>query len=172
MAMIETDLRNRLIAYLDGELDKAQRTEIEKLAKKSRGCRRELNALKKTFGFTRFDETPWFKPIVWELPRVNRVPLWRWAFASAALATVIAAFGLFGGDSSNIKPKESWVMIAGDTLSMDQGYRLINMIMIEGDGHYETKEPDIYTEIESLEKEQEEKLIFLLREKIVDLERS
>jgi|GEM_PF-1716112 len=180
MKMIDENTRKMLIAYLDGSLEREERAEVKALLKRSSACRKELGVLKKTLSVTKTDSVPFFKPIEWAIPSRRTSLWWRWVLAPAAVAVAAAGFIIFGGLNIFLSsPTYPWVVVGEDSLTYEEGYQLVNMMIStdselkEGMVKYsETMSPDVYSELVDLEDREAEVLIFLLEEKIADLERS
>ena len=173
--------RDKLVAYLDGQLNASERSELEKHLKKCYGCQRELEALRAALNLTRADAPPRFAGVRWKVPAPRRVRWWRWVWVPAAAAALILAV-IFGGDAvlkHEVEAREEWVVVEDDSLSADEGMELAVMLVVEDDGlmqgleSYEEAFPtDIYGEIDELSKEEKAALISLLEEMTDGLERS
>ncbi|MBD3287011.1 hypothetical protein GF359_10200 [candidate division WOR-3 bacterium] len=180
MKTIDESVKKKLIAYLDGSLEHRERNEVEGLIESSSACRRELKALKRTLSLTEMDRVPFFKPVKWTAPSLNAATWWRWILAPAALAAAAVGFFLFGGfEIFNPSQDQPWVMVGTDTLTRQQGFELVDLIISndnelrEGFLKYsEGHSPDVYSELIDLEDKEAEVLIFLLEEKITGIERS
>lgn len=179
--MSEDPFRDKLIAYLDGQLDASERSELEQHLKKCYGCRNELEALKSTLILTSADAPPRFSGIEWKTSAHRRIPWWRWVWVPAAAAAVIL-LAIFGGDAvlkREVEAREEWVVVEGDSLSADEGMELAVMLVVEDDelvqgieSYEETFPTDIYGEIDELTEEEQAALISLLEEMTEGLERS
>jgi hypothetical protein len=173
--------RDKLIAYLDGQLNASERSELEKHLEKCDGCQRELEALRAALNLTRADVPPRFAGVRWEVPSSRSFPWWRWVWVPAAAAALILAV-IFGGDAllkREVEAQEEWVVVEDDSLSLDEGMELAVMLISEDDElvqgleSYEEAFPtDIYGEIEELNEEEKAALISLLEEMTEGLERS
>ncbi|MBN2379755.1 hypothetical protein JXM67_08145 [candidate division WOR-3 bacterium] len=180
MKKIDTETREKLIAFLDGELDVKERSKVAKKLKESALYRRELDSLKQVLALTKVDTAPDLKPVMWSVPSRPRIRWWRWVVAPAAVTVAIIGFLVFGGKTLFEGAREAeFVMINGDTLSRDEGIQLITLIMSEDEelrevmlDYTERKPTDIYNELMGLDEEEEEVLIFLLEEKMLELKRS
>jgi hypothetical protein len=181
MKKLDDNIRKKLIAYLDGELDRKERSKVAKKLKESALYRKELDSLKKVLALTKVDAAPDLKPVMWSVPSRRRIFWWPWVVAPAAVTVAIIGFLIFGGKAIfEESPREDeLVMIDGDTLSRDEGMQLITLIMMEDEelkevmhDYTERKPTDIYNELMGLDEEEEEVLIFLLEEKMLELKRS
>jgi len=173
--------RDKLIAYLDGELDEAESVKLQAHLKECHECRRELEALKETLAFTSLDAPPGFAGVQWKVSAPRRVSWWRWVMIPAAAAALLVTV-ILGGDAvmrgRTVEPDE-WVVVEGDSLSADQGMELISLLITEDEemvesfvAYEETVPEDIYTEIDELSDEEEDALVSLLEEVTRGSERS
>jgi len=179
--MSEDSFREKLVRYLDGDLDDAERSELEKHLKKCHGCCKELQALKATLVLTSADAPPRFPGIEWQTSATRRLRWWRWVWAPAAAAAVFLAI-IFGGDAvlkRSTDQGQNWVVVEGDSLSADEGMELAVMLIAEDDelmqgleSYEETVSADVYSEIEELNEEEEAAFMGLLEEKLQEMERS
>lgn len=179
--MSKDSFREKLVAYLDGQLDASERSELEEHLEKCYGCRRELETIKAALALTRADAPPRFTGIEWQTSAPRRLRWWRWVWVPAAAAAVLLLV-IFGGDAvlkRPVAPQEGWVVVEGDSLSADEGLELAVLLvsedeeLMQGLESYEEAFPtDIYTEIEELTEEEENALATLLEEMIRGFERS
>ncbi|TKJ43944.1 hypothetical protein CEE36_02165 [candidate division TA06 bacterium B3_TA06] len=173
--------RDKLVAYLDGQLNASERSELEEHLEKCYGCRKELETIKAALALTSADAPPRFTGIEWQTSAPRRVPWWRWVWVPVAAAAVLLAI-IFGGDAvlkRPVAPQEGWVVVEGDSLSADEGLELALLLisedeeLMQGLESYEEAFPtDIYTEIDELNEEEKAALISLLEEMTEGLERS
>ncbi|MEA3310601.1 MAG: zf-HC2 domain-containing protein [candidate division WOR-3 bacterium] len=179
--MSTDSFREKLVRYLDGDLDDAERSELEKHLKKCHGCCKELQALKATLVLTSADAPPRFSGIEWKTFAPRRVRWWRWVWVPAAAAAVLLAI-IFGGDAvlkHEVKVQENWVVVEGDSLSADEGMELALLLVAADDelmqgleSYEETISADVYSEIDELTEEEEAAFMGLLEEKLQEMERS
>lgn len=179
--MSEDSFREKLVAYLDGQLDASERSELEEHLEVCYGCREELETIKAALALTRADAPPRFAGIEWQTSVPRRVPWWRWVWVPAAAAAVLLLL-IFGGDAvlkRPVAPQEDWVVVEGDSLSADEGLELAMLLisedeeLMQGLESYEEAFPtDIYSEIDELNEEEKAALISLLEEMTEGLERS
>ena len=179
--MSEDSFREKLVRYLDGQLDASERSELERHLKKCYGCQKELEALKATLILTSADAPPRFTGIEWQTSAPRRVRWWRWVWAPAAAAALIL-LAIFGGDAvlkREVEANEGWVVVEDDSLSADEGMELAVMLISEDDelvqgieSYEETVSADIYSEIDELTEEEEAAFMGLLEEKLQEMERS
>ena len=173
--------REKLIPYLDGDLDTSECSELEKHLEVCYGCQRELEALKSTLALTSTDAPPRFTGIEWQSSVPRRVRWWRWVWVPAAAAALLLVI-IFGGDTvlrRGASEADEWLVIERDSLSADEGMELAMLLisedeeLIHGLESYEEAFPtDIYSEIEELSEEEQAALISLLEEMTEGLERS
>lgn len=173
--------RDKLVAYLDGQLDTSERSELERHLEACYGCQRELEALRAVLNLTRADVTPRFAGVKWKVPAPRHFPWWRWVWIPAAAAALILMV-IFGGDAllkHEVKAQEEWVVVEDDSLSADEGMELAVMLvaedeeLVQGLESYEEAFPaDIYGEIDELTEEEEAAFLGLLEEKLQEMERS
>ena len=179
--MSKDSFREKLVAYLDGQLDASERSELEEHLEVCYGCRKELETIKAALALTRADAPPRFAGIEWQTSVPRRVPWWRWVWVPVAAAAVLLAI-IFGGDAvlkRPVAPQGGWVVVEGDSLSADEGMELAVMLVAEdeelvhGLESYEEAFPtDIYGEIDELTEEEEAAFMGLLEEKLQEMERS
>ena len=179
--MSKDSFREKLVAYLDGQLDASERSELEEHLEVCYGCRRELEALRAVLNLTRADVPSRFAGVRWKVPAPRPFPWWRWVWVPAAAAALLLAI-IFGGDAilkRPVAPQEGWVVVEGDSLSADEGLELALLLisedeeLMQGLESYEEAFPtDIYSEIEELNEEEKAALISLLEEMTEGLERS
>jgi hypothetical protein len=179
---VSTDrFREKLIAYLDGELGTSECSELEKHLEKCYGCQRELEALKSTLALISADAPPRFTGIEWERSSVGRARWWRWVWVPVAAVVALLAV-IFGGDAvlKTGKVQEAeWVVIEGDSLSVEQGMELASLLIVEDkalleglEAYEEMLSVDIYEEIEELDESEQALFLELLEEMIQGPERS
>jgi hypothetical protein len=182
---VSTDrFKEKLIAYLDGELDASERSELEKHLERCYGCRMELEALKSTLALVTQDSPPRFAGVRWRYPvsrrlRSGRARWWRWVWVPAAAAVVLLA-AIFGGDAVLKRGKEAeWVVIEGDSLSVEEGMELASLLIVEDkalleglQAYEEMLSVDIYEEIEELDESGQALFLKLLEGMIQGPERS
>ncbi len=179
--MSRDPFRDKLVAYLDGQLNASERSELEKHLKKCYGCRKELEALKATLMLTSTDTPPRFSGIEWQTSAPRRVRWWRWVWVPAAAAAVLLLL-IFGGDAvlkHEVEAQEEWVVVEDDSLSVDEGMELAVMLISEDDelvqgieSYDEMISSDVYSEIDELTEEEEAAFMGLLEEKLQEMERS
>lgn len=179
--MSKDSYRDRLVAYLDGELTVGERAELENHLKKCPGCRKELAGLRSTLELVRLDAPPRFAGVKWAVPGRSPVRWWRWLWIPG-LAAAAVLVAILGGDflsGSGPEEKADWVVVEGDSLSVDEGVNLALTLIREDRSlkeslaKYDEDLPrDIYSEIEELSEEEEEAFISLLEAKTEELERS
>jgi predicted anti-sigma-YlaC factor YlaD len=173
--------REKLIAYLDGELDTSERSELEKHLEKCYGCQRELEAVKSTLALIAQDAPPRFTGIEWQRSSAGRVRWWRWVWVPVAASVVLLAV-VFGGDAvlkrGEVQEAE-WVVIEGDSLSVEEGMELASLLIVEDEtllegleAYEEMVSADIYEEIEELDESEQALFLELLEEMIQGPERS
>jgi len=172
--------REKLLRLLDGDVSGTERAELEEHLETCAACRRELDALKSTLELVSADVPPPFERVVWQPRPTRRVRLFRWALVPLAAAVALAFF-VFGGDMlrRSSTQESSWVMVDGDSLSVDEGLELTALLIMEDEelrdelvSYAESKPVDIYTELEELGSDEEEELISVLEEMLEEFERS
>ncbi len=179
--MNKDSYRDKLVAFLDGELGALERSQLEAHLKKCSGCRKELKALKAALRLVAADSPPSFAGVRWTLPR-TRVFHWkRWVLIPGLAAAALLA-AILGGDAlfkSLPVEKGDWVVVEGDSLSVDEGVNLALSLIRQDQElktslvNYDEVAPrDIYVELEDLTDEEEACLISLLEAKTEELERS
>lgn len=175
--------RIMLVRYLDADLDKAERLEVEAHLKRCKECRKELECLKSSLALSRIHAPARFSRIEWNPPRVRHFSLWRWALVPLAAAAATLLVLIFGGDAGNRSSipgnERDWVVVASDTLTPSEGSELAMLLMNEDSTfrndliEYESRtQRNIYSDLGELEKDEEEQLISLLAEQSKNMEGS
>ncbi len=171
---------DKLVAYLDGDLSEVERGELERHLEKCPGCRAELDILKSVLALTEADTPPRFDGVTWNVPTRSRVvrKRWVWVPVLAGAAAAVLLF-VFGGDRLQSVASEGcddWVVVAEDSVSVDEGAELAMMLLtsdeelVQGLENYDENMPaDIYTEISELSDEEEARLVDLLEEMTAEL---
>lgn len=182
--------KEKLVLFIDGDLGRDERLEVETHLKKCKACARELESLKRTLSLTRMDEAPDFKLKEWVTPsgkifpfpglvrRSNNWTRWVWIPLTATLAIFFAV--IMGGDALK-RIQESYtegiVVVGSDSLSESEGQELAVLLLNEDENlkedllSYEEQSPrNIYTYVGELEEDEEEALVSLIKEQFKDQE--
>lgn len=166
--------REKLIAFLDGELNSDAKKETELHLSKCKACRNELASLKATLKLIQADEIPHFAPLAWQIRQKRTAPWWRWVLIPVAATAGVLALLITGGDHLFLpqpSADQDWVEVAGESLSVDEGLQLASMLIMSDEKfkeelieYSESMPGDIYSDLEDLNTDEQNALISLLEE--------